>query len=416
MKKILLAYSGGLDTSCILAWLKEKYAVPIVAYCADVGQEEDFEAVKVKALKTGAEKCIVDDLKEEFVKGYIFPSIQANALYENIYLMGTSLARPCIAKGMVETALREGCDYIAHGATGKGNDQVRFELAVKSIAPHLKVIAPWREWEYSSRNELFDFAEKHNIPLPVCKEKPYSMDANLMHISYEGGILEDPWAEAPADIYLWTKSPENAPDQPEFVTIDFVDGVPTGINSKELSPLAVMNQANTIAANHGVGRIDIVENRYVGIKCRGVYETPGTTILMQAHKALEPLVLDKEVMHLKDSLAPKIAELTYNGYWFAPEAQLLRNLVTQSQNFVTGTVKLKLYKGTSYVVARKSPHSLYNQHLSSFENMGGLGIADLDLAAFNPADSGGFININGLRLITWSLKHASIAKSLQPTT
>jgi len=416
MKKILLAYSGGLDTSCILAWLKERYSVPIVAYCADVGQSEDFEAVKIKALKTGAEKCIVDDLKEEFVKGYIFPSIQANALYENIYLMGTSLARPCIAKGMVETAMREGCDYIAHGATGKGNDQVRFELAVKSIAPQLKVIAPWREWEYSSRNELFDFAEKHGIPLPVCKEKPYSMDANLMHISYEGGILEDPWAEAPEDIYLWTKSPENAPDKAEFITIDFVDGVPAGINGKTLAPLALMDEANRIAANHGVGRIDIVENRYVGIKCRGVYETPGVTILMQAHKALEPVVLDKEVMHLKDAFAPKIAELTYNGYWFAPEAQLLRNMVSESQKFVTGTVKLKLYKGTSYVVARKSPHSLYNQHLSSFENMGGLGIADLDLSSFNPADSGGFININGLRLITWSLKHASIAKSLQPTT
>lgn len=405
MKKILLAYSGGLDTSCILTWLKEKYDATIIAYCADVGQEEDFEAVKAKALKTGAEKCIIDDLKKEFVKEYIFPSIQANAVYETVYLMGTSLARPCIAKGMVEAALKEGCEYIAHGATGKGNDQVRFELTVKALAPQLKVIAPWREWEFTGRSDLFDYAEKHGIPLPITKEKPYSMDANLMHISYEGGILENTWNEATEDMYLWTTAPEAAPDKAEFVTIDFEEGVPVAINGTELGPVALMNEINTIAAAHGVGRIDIVENRFVGIKCRGVYETPGTTVLMQAHKAIESIVLDREVSHLKESLTVKIADLTYNGFWFAPEAELLRGFVAQTQKFVTGTAKIKLYKGTSMVVARKSPQSIYSEKQTSFENM----------SAFNPADAGGFININGLRLSTWSQKHASTEKSLQPT-
>ncbi len=405
MKKILLAYSGGLDTSCILTWLKEKYQVPVVAYCANVGQEEDFEQVHAKALKTGAEKCIIDDLKAEFVKDFIFPSIQANAVYETVYLMGTSLARPCIAKGMVETALREGCDFIAHGATGKGNDQVRFELAVKSLAPQLGVIAPWREWQYQSRTDLFDYAEAHGIPLPVTKDKPYSMDANLMHISYEGGILEDPWQEAPEDIYLWTKNPEQAPDKPQFVEIEFEAGVPVAIDGEKLSAVALLEKANEIAAAHGVGRIDLVENRYIGIKSRGVYETPGVTILMQAHQAVESLTLDKEVAHLKQSLVGKIAELTYNGYWFAPEAQLLHNFIKDSQSTVSGTAKIKLYKGSSMVVARKSDCSLYSEKMTSFENM----------SSFNPADSGGFINISGLRLSTWSQKHASIKKSLHPT-
>ena len=405
MKKILLAYSGGLDTSCILTWLKEKYQVPVVAYCANVGQEEDFEQVHAKALKTGAEKCIIDDLKAEFVKDFIFPSIQANAVYETVYLMGTSLARPCIAKGMVETALREGCDFIAHGATGKGNDQVRFELAVKSLAPQLGVIAPWREWQYQSRTDLFDYAEAHGIPLPVTKDKPYSMDANLMHISYEGGILEDPWQEAPEDIYLWTKNPEQAPDKPQFVEIEFEAGVPVAIDGEKLSAVALLEKANEIAAAHGVGRIDLVENRYIGIKSRGVYETPGVTILMQAHQAVESLTLDKEVAHLKQSLVGKIAELTYNGYRFAPEAQLLHNFVKESQGTVSGTAKIKLYKGNSMVVARKSDCSLYSEKMTSFENM----------SSFNPADSGGFINISGLRLSTWSQKHASIKKSLHPT-
>jgi len=405
MKKILLAYSGGLDTSCILTWLKEKYNVPVVAYCANVGQEEDFDAVHEKALKTGAEKCIIDDLKAEFVKDFIFPSIQANAVYEAVYLLGTSLARPCIAKGMVEAALREGCDYIAHGATGKGNDQVRFELAVKSLAPQLGVIAPWREWEYQSRTDLFAYAEKHGIPLPITKEKPYSMDANLMHISYEGGILEDPWQEAPENIYLWTKNPEEAPDKAQFVEIEFEQGVPVAIDGEKLGPVELVEKANEIAAAHGVGRIDLVENRFIGIKSRGVYETPGVTILLQAHQAVESLTLDKEVAHLKQSLVSKIAELTYNGFWFAPETQLLHNFIKESQTCVTGVAKIKLYKGNSMVVARKSEQSLYSEKMTSFENM----------SSFNPADSGGFININGLRLSAWSQKNASIKKSVHAT-
>ena len=405
MKKILLAYSGGLDTSCILTWLKEKYNVPVVAYCANVGQEEDFDAVHEKALKTGAEKCVIDDLKAEFVKDFIFPSIQANAVYEAVYLLGTSLARPCIAKGMVEAALREGCDYIAHGATGKGNDQVRFELAVKSLAPQLGVIAPWREWEYQSRTDLFAYAEKHGIPLPITKEKPYSMDANLMHISYEGGILEDPWQEAPAHIYLWTKNPEEAPDKAQFVEIEFEQGVPVAIDGEKLGPVELVEKANAIAAAHGVGRIDLVENRFIGIKSRGVYETPGVTILLQAHQAVESLTLDKEVAHLKQSLVSKIAELTYNGFWFAPETQLLHNFIKESQTCVTGVAKIKLYKGNSMVVARKSEQSLYSEKMTSFENM----------SSFNPADSGGFININGLRLSAWSQKNASIKKSVHAT-
>lgn len=405
MKKILLAYSGGLDTSCILTWLKEKYNVPVVAYCANVGQEEDFDAVHEKALKTGAEKCIIDDLKAEFVKDFIFPSIQANAVYEAVYLLGTSLARPCIAQGMVEAALREGCDYIAHGATGKGNDQVRFELAVKSLAPQLGVIAPWREWEYQSRTDLFEYAEKHGIPLPITKEKPYSMDANLMHISYEGGILEDPWQQAPENIYLWTKNPEEAPDKAQFVEIEFVQGVPVAIDGEKLGPVELVEKANEIAAAHGVGRIDLVENRFIGIKSRGVYETPGVTILLQGHQAVESLTLDKEVAHLKQSLVSKIAELTYNGFWFAPETQLLHNFIKDSQTCVTGVAKIKLYKGSSMVVARKSEQSLYSEKMTSFENM----------SSFNPADSGGFININGLRLSAWSQKNASIKKSVHAT-
>ncbi len=404
MKKILLAYSGGLDTSCILTWLKEKYQVPIVAYLADVGQEEDFDKVIEKAHKTGAEKCIIDDLKADFAQNFIFPSIKANAVYELVYLMGTSLARPCIAKGMVEAALREGCDTIAHGATGKGNDQVRFELAIKSLAPQLNVIAPWREWEFQGRSDLFAYAEKHGIPLPVTKDKPYSIDANLMHISYEGGILEDPWAEAPEDIYMWTTNPEEAPDKPEFVEIEFAAGCPVAINGEKLEPAKLVAKANEIAAAHGVGRIDLVENRYIGIKSRGVYETPGVTILMQAHQAVESLTLDKEVAHLKASLIGKIAELTYNGYWFAPETKLLHNLIEESQATVSGIAKLKLYKGHSMVVARKSEQSLYSEKMTSFENM----------SSFNPADSGGFINISGLRLSTWSMKNGSIKKSLQP--
>ncbi|MBX3137355.1 argininosuccinate synthase [Candidatus Obscuribacterales bacterium] len=406
MKKILLAYSGGLDTSCILTWLKETYNVPVVAYCANVGQGEDFDAVVEKAMKTGAEKCIVDDLCNDFVNNYVFESIKANGVYEHTYLMGTSLARPCIAQGMITAALKEGCDAIAHGATGKGNDQVRFELAVKSLAPHLQIIAPWREWNYSGRNDLIEYAKKHGIPVPVTKEKPYSMDANLMHISYEGGILEDPAAAPPEDIYLWTTNPEQAPDKAEEITIEFKCGVPVAINGEALGPVDLLNKANEIGAKHGVGRVDLVENRFVGIKSRGVYETPGATLLMQAHVAVESLTLDREVSHMKQEWGLKFAELTYNGFWFAPEAVLLKNAIDASQANVNGWAKLKLYKGNSIVVGRQSQNSLYDEKLSSFEAMG----------MFDKHESGGFINVNGLRLTAWSKCNESVKKSLQPAT
>jgi argininosuccinate synthase len=403
MNKILLAYSGGLDTSVILAWLQETYKVPIVAYCANVGQKEDFQAVQAKASQTGAEKCVVDDLRLEFAKEYILPTIKANCIYEGVYLMGTALARPCIAKGMIEAAMKEGCDAIAHGATGKGNDQVRFELAAKSLAPHLKLIAPWREWDLNGRNELFAYAEKRGIPLPVTRNKPYSIDANLMHSSYEGGILEDPWAEASPDIYLWTTDPEKAPDKPQYVEVTFEHGVPTAIDGRKLDPLSIVQVANDMGAIHGVGRVDLVENRYIGIKSRGIYETPGVTILMQAHRAVESLTLDREVAHLKEQLALKLADLTYNGYWFAPEAELLRKTVDETQGNVTGVAKLKLYKGSCQVVARKAENSLYSKHLVSFD----------DMQAFQPSDSGGFININGLRLQNWSQTYGSFEKGIQ---
>ncbi len=406
IKKILLAYSGGLDTSCILTWLKETYKVPIVAYCANVGQEEDFKEVEKKALKTGADKCIIEDLREAFVKEYVFTAIQANALYEGIYLMGTALARPCIAHGMITSALKEGCDAIAHGATGKGNDQVRFELAAKSLAPHLQTIAPWREWQFTGRTDLFAYAEKHGIPLPITKDKPYSIDANIMHISYEGGILEDPWAEAPANIYLWTADPSSAPNEPEYVEIEFDTGTPVAINNQKLAPLALLEKANAIAAKHGVGRVDLVENRYIGIKSRGIYETPGVTMLMQAHRAVESLTLDREVAHLKEKLSLQLADLIYNGYWFSPEAKLIKQFVNESQATVSGIARVKLYKGNCQVVGRQSPISLYSEKITSFENT----------SAFNTADSGGFININGLRLQAWSKTHGSITKSLQKTT
>jgi len=406
VKKILLAYSGGLDTSCILTWLKETYKVPIVAYCANIGQKEDFDAVHKKALATGATKCIVQDLRKEFANNYIIPAVQGNAFYESEYLMGTSLARPCIAQGMIDTALKEGCDAIAHGCTGKGNDQVRFELATKALAPHLQVIAPWRQWEFTSRNDLFDYAEKHNIPLPATREKPYSIDANLMHISYEGGILEDPWLEPPADMFTWTISPEAAPNKPESITIEFNAGVPVAINGNNLDPLELIELSNEIGARHGIGRVDCVENRYIGIKSRGVYETPGTTIIMKAHQAIETLTLDKEVAHLKEYLSLKFAELIYNGYWFAPEMKVLRKALEETQSHVTGVARLKLYKGNAQVTGRKAKSCLYSNHISSFENM----------SAFSPADSGGFININGLRLSNWSKTYESIEEGVRQTT
>ena len=406
MKKILLAYSGGLDTSCIMTWLKETYNVPVVAYCANVGQGEDLQAVAEKAMKTGAEKCIIDDLTQDFVSNYVFESVKANGLYEGVYLMGTSLARPCIAQGMITAALKEGCDAIAHGATGKGNDQVRFELAVKALAPHLQIIAPWREWNFTGRNDLIEYAKKHGIPVPVTKEKPYSMDANLMHISYEGGILEDPSAAPPEDIYLWTTNPENAPDKAEEITIEFECGVPVAVNGEKLGAVDLLTKVNEIGAKHGVGRVDLVENRFIGIKSRGVYETPGATLLMQAHMAVESLTLDREVAHMKQQWSLKFAELCYNGFWFAPEMQILNTTINATQASVTGWAKLKLYKGNSIVIGRDSQSSLYDSKISSFEEMG----------MFDKLDSGGFINVNGLRLTAWSKCNESLKKSLQPAT
>jgi argininosuccinate synthase len=396
VKQIALAYSGGLDTSVILTWLKERYGVPVVAYVGDVGQNEDLEAVVRKAFRTGASDVVVKDLKEEFVAEYVWTAIKANAVYESSYLLGTSLARPIIAKGHVEAARETGCDAISHGATGKGNDQVRFELTAKALDPALEIIAPWREWEFVGRTELLEYAASHAIEVPVTAEKPYSMDANLMHISYEGGILEDPWAEPPADMFLWTASPESAPNRPEYVEVEFDRGLPVAIDGETYSPAKLLAVANEIAARHGVGRVDIVENRFIGIKSRGVYETPGATLLMQAHRAVESLTLDREVSHFKDSLVPKFAELVYNGFWFSPEMELLRATVDKSQEVVTGTARIKLYKGSATIAGRKSPNSLYDPEVASFETK----------MTVTPSDSGGFININGLRLTAWANRWA----------
>ena len=392
MNSIVLAYSGGLDTSVILTWLRETYQVPVIAYVGNVGQDEDFEAIREKAYRTGAADVIVDDLRDAFVETYVVAAIKANAVYEGSYLLGTSLARPVIAEGLVKAARAAGAGAIAHGATGKGNDQVRFELTVKALAPELSVIAPWRPWSFVGRSDLLEYAAKHGIEVPVTAEKPYSMDANLMHISYEGGILEDPWAEPPEDIFLWTSSVHDAPDEPERIEISFEKGVPVALDGEKMKPADLLAALNAIGSRHGVGRVDIVENRFIGIKSRGVYETPGATILLAAHRAVESITLDREVAHFKDSLVPKFAELVYNGFWFAPEMDLLRSMVETTQASVTGTVRLKLFKGGITVTGRKSPYSLYNAEQSSFETR----------MSIDASDSGGFINVNGLRLSTWS--------------
>lgn len=389
-KKIVLAYSGGLDTSVILKWLIEKYQCPVIAFCADLGQEEDWEEIKKKGQYLGAEKVIIQDLKHEFVKEYCFFAIKAGARYEDWYLMGTSLARPLIAKAQVELALKEGADAVAHGATGKGNDQVRFELTYSALAPHLKIIAPWREWEFKGRSDLISYAKAKGIPVPVTPEKPYSIDANLFHISYEGGILEDLWQEPPEDMFILTNSPEKAPDEPIYLEIDFDRGEPVAINGEALSPVSLLQKLNYLGGLHGIGRIDMVENRYVGIKSRGIYETPGGTILHIAHRALEQITLDREVMRLKDTLMPKIAELIYYGYWFSPEFQALKHFIEETQERVTGTVRVKLYKGNVIVCGRKSPFSLYKRELASFEDTGG----------YSHRDAEGFIKLNALRLRT----------------
>ncbi len=388
VKKVVLAYSGGLDTSVILRWLIETHRCEVVAFCADLGQGEELITVREKALKTGASGVHVLDLREEFVGDFVFPMLRANAVYEGSYLMGTSIARPLIAKAQVEVARTEGADAVSHGATGKGNDQVRFELTYAALAPELTVIAPWREWELNSRTALMEFARRHDIPVPVTAERPYSTDRNLFHISFEGGILEDPWTEPPPKMFLLTSSPESAPDVPVYVEIEYEGGDPVAVDGKRLGPAALLEALNRLGGEHGVGRVDLVENRFVGMKSRGVYETPGGTILHAAHRALESLTLDREVLHLRDSLVPRYAEMIYYGFWFTPEREALQTLMDHVQRDVTGTVRLKLYKGTLTVAGRKSPRSLYRTDFVTFE-------AD---QVYRQKDAEGFINLNALRL------------------
>jgi argininosuccinate synthase len=387
-KRVVLAYSGGLDTSVILRWLIERYGCQVVAFCADLGQGEELIPVRDKALRTGASRVHIVDLREEFVRDFIFPMLRANAVYEGAYLLGTSIARPLIARAQVEIARQEGADGVAHGATGKGNDQVRFELTYAALAPHLKVIAPWRQWDLTSRTALMDFARRHDIPVPVTAERPFSTDRNLFHISYEGGILEDPWAEPPDKMFQLTNSPEAAPDVPVEILVDFESGDPVAVDGDGLGPAALLTRLNRLGGEHGVGRVDLVENRFVGMKSRGVYETPGGTILHVARRALESLTLDREVLHLRDGLMPRYAEMIYYGFWYSPEREVLQGLIDDCARDVTGTVRLKLYKGNVTVVGRRSPRSLYRTDFATFESD----------SVYRQRDAEGFINLNALRL------------------
>ncbi|HZJ49044.1 MAG TPA: argininosuccinate synthase [Acidimicrobiia bacterium] len=389
--KVVLAYSGGLDTSIILKWLIEEYDAEVIAYTADVGQGEEVEEARVKALKTGAVEAITEDLREEFVGEYVFPALRANAVYEWYYLLGTSLARPVISKGMVRVAEAMGADAIAHGATGKGNDQVRFELSAYALKPDIRVIAPWREWSLKGRADLVAYAKERGIPIPVTPERPYSIDANMLHISYEGGVLEDPWVAPPKEMFLMTTAPEDAPDEPEWVTITYSQGDPVAVNGEELIPTDLLMRMNEIGGKHGIGRVDIVENRFVGMKSRGVYETPGGTILHHAHKAVESITLDREVAHLRDELVPRYAEMVYNGFWFAPEREALQAFMDNIQSRVSGEARLKLYKGQVTVEGRRSDRfALYDQATVTFE----------EDDVYDQADAAGFIRLQGLRLRT----------------
>ena len=394
VKKVALAYSGGLDTSVILRWLIEHYRCEVVAFCADLGQGDELITVRDKALKTGASGVHIVDLREPFVRDFIFPMLRGAAVYEGSYLLGTSIARPLIAQAQVEVARQEGADAVAHGATGKGNDQVRFELTYAALAPELRVIAPWREWELNSRTSLIEFAKRHDIPVPVTAERPYSMDRNLFHVSYEGGILEDPWSAPPDKMYLLTQSPEAAPDIPVSVEIEFEAGNPVAVDGRRLEPVALLERVNRLGAEHGIGRVDLVENRFVGMKSRGCYETPGGTILVAARRALESITLDREVLHLRDSLVPRYAEMIYYGFWFSPERQALQRFLDECVQDVTGTARLKLYKGNVTVSGRRSPRSLYRTDFATFE-------AD---TVYRQRDAEGFINLNALRLKIRSLR------------
>ena len=388
IKKVVLAYSGGLDTSVILKWLIETYRCEVITFSADIGQEEELNDLEEKALTTGAKAVYIDDLAETFAKDYIFPAFRANAVYEGQYLLGTSLARPLIAKRQMEIAKIEGADAVSHGATGKGNDQIRFELTYLALDPAIKIIAPWRAWELNSRNALMVYAEKHGINVPVTQEKPYSTDRNLLHISYEGGILEDPWNAPPDDMFTISVSPQDAPDRPEIIEIRFEQGNPVSINDKPLSPANLLRDLNRLGGRNGIGRIDIVENRFVGMKSRGVYETPGGTILRHAHMAIESITMDREVMHLRDSLIPKYSELVYNGFWFSPEMKLLQGMIDKTQENVSGDIMLELYKGNCRVLGRRSDKSLYRADFATFE----------DDTVYSQQDAEGFIRLNSLRL------------------
>ncbi len=388
IRKVVLAYSGGLDTSVILQWLREEYHCQVVAFCADLGQGEDLKAIKKKAIEVGASKVYVEDLREIFVKDYVFPMLRANAVYEGYYLLGTSIARPLIAKRQIEIAEKEGAQAVSHGATGKGNDQVRFELTYAALEPAVKIIAPWRDWSFRSRGDLIRYARKHNIPVTATKAKPYSMDLNLFHISYEGGTLEDPWKSPPESMFQMTVSPERAPNKPQTIEITYERGDPVALNGKGMSPATLLAHLNQLGGQHGIGRVDLVENRYVGIKSRGVYETPGGTILHVAHRGIESLTMDREVLHVRDGLIPRYAELVYYGYWFAPERIMLQKAIDEAQKRVSGTVRLKLYKGNCILIGRQSPFSLYREHLATFEEDEG----------FDQFHANGFIRLKALRL------------------
>ena len=392
VNKVVLAYSGGLDTSVIVKWLQETYECEVVTFTADIGQGEEVEPARAKAEALGVKEIYIDDLREEFVRDYVFPMFRANAIYEGEYLLGTSIARPLIAKRLIEIANETNADAISHGATGKGNDQVRFELGAYALKPGIQVIAPWREWDLTSRETLMAYCEKHNIPVDYQKAKtksPYSMDANLLHISYEGGILEDPWAEAETGMWRWSVSPEEAPDKAEYIEISYKNGDPVAINGEPMSPATLLETLNKKGGAHGIGRLDIVENRYVGMKSRGCYETPGGTILLPAHRAIESLTLDREVAHLKDSFIARYADMIYNGYWWSPERKMLQTAIDESQAFVNGDVRLKLYKGSVTVVGRRSANSLFDENIATFED---------DAGAYDQKDAEGFIKLNSLRM------------------
>ena len=391
VKRVCLAYSGGLDTSVILHWLIDRYDCEVVAYTADVGQEEELSGLPEKAVASGALDCVVRDLREEFVRDYVFPAIRGAAVYEGSYLLGTALARPLIAKHQVEVARETGCDAVAHGATGKGNDQVRFELTFRALAPELQVIAPWREWDLRSRTDCIAYCEKFGIPVSATLEKPYSTDPNLMHISFESGVLEDPWRAPSEDMFVLTRGLDETPDQPSELVLGFEQGTPVSIDGEQLSPAALLTRLNRVAGEHGIGRVDMVENRFVGLKSRGVYETPGGTVLHAAHRALESITMDRDVMHERDRLAPRLAELIYNGFWFSPEMEALSAFVEASQANISGEARVRLYKGNVIVTGRRSPVSLYSEALSTMEDGGAED-------TYDQADAAGFIRLQGLRL------------------